>query len=231
MNLVKRVDRLPKPGNASGAMQPLFEAVSNAIHSTQERFGAQVGSLGRINVEVNVTRDKSDVRMSVADNGVGLNEKHYRAFVTTDTDNKITIGGKGVGRLLWLDCFQHIAIASVYEKDRKLYRRSFKFQLSATNQITNEHDRLESSKSADTGFTVKFTGLRDNGYLDKFPGRPTFVFQHFMSHFLPTFISGNSPVITVACGSESKEFPDAIKDIVYRQESVEQDTKGYGSSR
>jgi len=44
-NLVKRIDRLPKPTNAADAMQPLFEAVSNSIHSTQDRFKENVAGL------------------------------------------------------------------------------------------------------------------------------------------------------------------------------------------
>jgi hypothetical protein len=37
-NLVKRIARLPKPTNVADALQPLFEAISNAIHSTQARY-------------------------------------------------------------------------------------------------------------------------------------------------------------------------------------------------
>ena len=50
----------------------------------------------------------------VEDDGVGLDKKNLEAFITTDTDNKIQIGGKGVGRLMWLDCCQHIRVDSVY---------------------------------------------------------------------------------------------------------------------
>jgi hypothetical protein len=28
--------------------------------------------------------------------------------------------------------------------------------------------------------TITFSGLRDNGYLERFPGRSSYVFQHFM---------------------------------------------------
>ncbi len=49
-NLVKRIDRLPKPANLASAMQPLFEAISNAIHSTQAKFGNDVTRQGRVEV-------------------------------------------------------------------------------------------------------------------------------------------------------------------------------------
>jgi nitrogen fixation/metabolism regulation signal transduction histidine kinase len=101
-NLVMRIDRLPKPSNVAAAMQPLFEAISNAIHSTQARFTEKVSEKGRVTVTVVTNRDKKDVWASVEDNGFGLNDENWEAFTTTDTDNKIRIGGKGVGRLLWL---------------------------------------------------------------------------------------------------------------------------------
>lgn len=228
MNLVKRVDRLPKPTRASEAMQPLFEAVSNSIQSTQQKYGAKVGKLGRIFVEVNITRSKSDVSATVSDNGVGLDEDNYQAFITTDTDNKIAIGGKGVGRLLWLDCFEKIHIESIYERNGAFRKRKFNFRLSPNDQITHDKDEAERSGSPQTGMTVSFSGLRNNGYFDHFPGRATFVFQHFMSHFLPTFIGGKSPNVSITCGGETKEFPEAINDIIHRREEVESETKEYG---
>jgi hypothetical protein len=48
-----------------------------------------------------------DLAMMAAARRHGTN---YEAFATTDTDNKIHIGGKGVGRLLWLDCLRDIEV-------------------------------------------------------------------------------------------------------------------------
>lgn len=215
-NIVKRIERLPKPTNVAGAMQPLFEAVSNAIHSTQAKFGDAVTEKGEIVVTVSVDRKKGDPWATVEDNGVGLDARNYEAFTTTDTDNKITIGGKGVGRLLWLDCFEHVEVNSVFSEDGQLRRRTFSFVLNQDDQIQNLEvtDALDASG---TMFHVKLQGLRDNGYRAKFPGRTSFVFQHFTSHFLPIFIGGRSPKITVICGDESRQFPAAMAGIVHRR--------------
>jgi hypothetical protein len=88
-NLVKRIERLPKPGNVAAAMQPLFEAISNAIHSTQAKLGDTAADRGRVVVTVNTNRRKDDIWASVEDNGLGLDDKNWIAFTTTDTDNKI----------------------------------------------------------------------------------------------------------------------------------------------
>lgn len=226
-NLVKRIERLPKPTNLAGAMQPLFEAVSNGIHSTQAKFKKATTRKGRVVVTVSTDRKKEDVWATVEDNGVGLNEENWDAFKTTDTDNKINIGGKGVGRLLWLDCFQTIKIESVFQAGDSLRRRAFDFVLSNDNQIRNE-TVSRAPRGSETFFQVRFSGLKDNGYLEKFPGRASFVFQHLTSHFLPTFISRRCPNITVHVGDETRHYPEDINKIVYRKsEPISIETEPY----
>lgn len=230
-NLVKRIDRLPKPTNVAAALQPLFEAISNSIHSVQDRFGDRVTVLGKIEVTVETNRKKECVWALVQDNGIGLNEKNWAAFTTTDTDNKLQIGGKGVGRLLWLDCFQTIKVTSTFEADEGLQRRSFDFVLALDDQIQNEVIG-PATDATGPSFQVRFDGLRDNGYLSKFPGRDNFVFQHLTSHFLPTFIGGRCPQISVYVGDETRHFPEAIDDIVHRRETgIELATEEYGLLR
>jgi hypothetical protein len=216
-NLVKRIERLPKPTNVAGALQPLFEAVSNAVHSTQARFLDNVARDGRVIVTVSTDRKKDDVWATVEDNGLGLDENNWDAFTTTDTDNKMQIGGKGVGRLLWLDCFEHIEISSVFKSAEAYKRRTFRFVLALEDQIKELkiEDAMEATGSS---FHVRFNGLRSNEYQDKFPGRGNFVFQHLTSHFLPTFIGRRCPQITVHVGDDTRDYPSAIDDIVHRRE-------------
>lgn len=227
-NLVKRIERLPKPTNTASAMQPLFEAISNAIHSTQHKYQQTTPNEGRVIVTVSTDRKKEDIWATVEDNGFGLDDTNWRAFTTTDTDNKIQIGGKGVGRLLWLDCFQDIIIKSVFKEADTFKERSFNFVLSMNDQIQNEKVSNVSDK-ASTSFFVKFKGLRDNGYKDKFPGRGNFIFQHLTSHFLPVFIGGRSPQVSVIVGDEERNYPAAINDIVFRtQKEIHLKTSEYG---
>lgn len=228
-NLVKRIERLPKPTNVATAMQPLFEAVSNAIHSTQDRYKENVASNGRVVVTVSTNRNKEDIWATVEDNGCGLTEKNWEAFTTTDTDNKIQVGGKGVGRLMWLDCFTDIHVNSVYADEAgNRHRRSFKFRLALEGQF-EDLSVVDANDAPDSFFFVKFAGLRNNGYLSNFPGRGSFVFQHLTSHFLPAFIGGRSPQVTVHVGDETRNYPSAISEIVYRTETPSPlETEEYG---
>ena len=228
-NLIKRIQRLPKPTNTAGALQPLFEAISNSIHSTQNKFGDTVSKAGKIVVTITLGRKQAPVSITVEDNGFGLDETNFDAFTTTDTDNKIGMGGKGVGRLLWLDCFQSITVDSIYSAEDGLRRRQFKFVLALEKQIQDYSDTDDVPSSSNTHFFVKFDGLRDNGYQAKFPGRPSYIFQHLTSHFLPTFIGGRSPQVTVHCGDETRQYPDEINSIVHRRsDPIELTTEAFG---
>lgn len=228
-NLVKRIDRLPKPTNVAAAMQPLFEAISNSIHSTQNKFGETVQTRGRVVVTIETNRKKDKIWATIEDNGQGLDDKNWEAFTTTDTDNKLSIGGKGVGRLLWLDCFDRISVSSVYEASGGLFRRTFGFKLANDEQIV-DYEESPAPEADATSFHVRFEGLRDNGYLAKFPGRDSIVFQHLTSHFLPTFIGGRSPAVEVFVGDESRFYPEDIAKIVYRKEEpCSLETEEYGT--
>lgn len=228
-NLVKRVERLPKPTDVAGALQPLFEAVSNAVHSTQAKFGDKVGERGKVTVSIEISPKKESISASVEDNGIGLNQSNWNAFTTTDTDNKISIGGKGVGRLLWLDCFEDIRVESTFaDAGGSLKRRSFKFVLALEDQI-KDHRLEDVARSSPIGMQVRFAKVRNNGYLDTFPSRKKNVFQHVTSHFLPTFISKRCPKLTLHVGGETFQYPEAINAIVQRREpEVAIPTADYG---
>lgn len=219
-DLVRRIERLPKPAKTSDALLPLFEAISNSIHAVQAKYKSQVAKRGQIDVTVEKPRSRKPLTITVSDNGPGLDEENFDAFSTTDTDNKIQIGGKGVGRLLWLDCFQSIHVDTIYLNGDQLRQRTFSFTLKRDEQITDYTDRAIRAGSADTGMTVTFRGLRDNGYAAKFPTRLGHVFRHVTSHFLPTFIGNRSPTIVVNCADESRIYPGEIDTYIHRKEDI-----------
>jgi hypothetical protein len=215
-NLVKRVQRLPKPARTSDALQPTFEAISNCIHAIYARWGDHAPARGLVEVYVGLEKDKSKIWLTVEDNGIGLDEENFEAFLTTDTDHKITFGGKGVGRLLWLDCFGSIEIRSNYDSASGMRQRKFQFQLSNDEQVVDLTDE-KIPDNLPTGTRVRFSGIRNNGYLEKFPSKPGYIFQHIFSHFLPIFVGGKSPNIEVTVGDQSRTYPIDMAEHISRQ--------------
>lgn len=215
-NLVKRVQRLPKPARTSDALQPTFEAISNAIHAIYARWGEHAPARGVVEVFVRLDKDKNNIWITVEDNGIGLDQENFDAFLTTDTDHKITFGGKGVGRLLWLDCFSTIEIRSNFQDGENIRRRRFNFKLGNEEQVVDMIED-EMSSSTPTGTRIKLSGIRNNGYLDKFPSKGGYFFQHIFSHFLPVFVGGKSPSIEVNIGDQFKVYPRDMAEHISRQ--------------
>jgi hypothetical protein len=69
-NIENRVRKLPKPSNATQSLQPLFEAVSNAMFAIEDEFDDRV-SEGRIDISVSHLSDPAKITIEVADDGIG----------------------------------------------------------------------------------------------------------------------------------------------------------------
>ncbi len=211
-DIINRVRRLPKPTSAAEALQPMFEAVSNAMHAVDD-----LGRPGRIDVTIELGAKPSEHVITVLDSGVGLDPGRFDAFLTTDTDFKSNRGGKGIGRLLWLDAFESISVDSIYEHEGKLFRRAFNFVLAKNEQVQGEivEELEEGSAASGTGITLR--GLRGTAYQGKFPSRPETIVRHFGSHFLAEFILGQSPPVHLTVADQTVEFPSAIKDLLIEE--------------
>lgn len=169
-NIENRVRKLPKPSNATQSLQPLFEAVSNAMFGIEDRYENDVAR-GRIDITVTKLADPRGIEIVIADDGIGLDADRYAAFCEIDTDFKKSKGGKGVGRLFWLDAFDQIEVDSTYGLDRGIAERAFAFVLNNTEQVVPTAEDKAAEPQTDTGTRVRFRGIRTKEYADPFPKR------------------------------------------------------------
>jgi nitrogen fixation/metabolism regulation signal transduction histidine kinase len=118
-------------------LMPLFEVISNSIHAINEAKEKNLLSEDAI-IKVKLLRngDEETLRqlpdideypihsIEVTDNGIGLNDENLNYFVESDTDHKIKIGGKGVGRFVCLKAFSEMRVRSCcIVNDEKLLRK------------------------------------------------------------------------------------------------------------
>jgi len=142
-NIVNHVDKLPKPGNFSQALQPVFEAISNSRYAIFDRFEDKAVALGEVAVSIQNIRSPAKIKIAVDDNGVGLDQTRFDAFSIVDTAYKKAKGGKGVGRLFWLDAFRDIEVTSRFG-DLETENTSFRFILRDLDQIEDlPHKKLD----------------------------------------------------------------------------------------
>lgn len=119
-------------------LMPLFELISNSIHSINERKKAELmgdDDNGRIIVrlirngnpktqETIRTNDDYPINsIEVEDNGIGLNDVNYKSFIEADTDHKLDIGGKGLGRFVCLKAFKWLSVQSTYKSENGFRKR------------------------------------------------------------------------------------------------------------
>lgn len=79
-----RMRNLRLPDGRTALLYSIFEAVMNGIQAIEERYPGETATKGRISIEVAKAR-KSINRITITDNGVGLNDRHFESFNVCDT--------------------------------------------------------------------------------------------------------------------------------------------------
>lgn len=184
--------------SASRSLQALFEAVANSFDATEA-----LGDNGQITVRVLQdevsTLFPSDEKQytlkgyEIEDNGTGFTEKNMRYFRESDTTNKV--GGKGVGRFLWLKVFDSVQIASTYRENGSWWRREFPFAL--TKNGVDEADIIPEKLESGVNRTVirLLSPKKDREkYLVQ---EPTALAARILEHFLLYFVVLKGPSVNV----------------------------------
>ncbi len=117
---------------STDAFVPLYEAITNSIQAIEEK-----GQNSDDYIKIRIERDSYRITdytpgifaIEIIDSGIGFVEHNYDSFCTSDSDYKVEIGGKGVGRINWLKAFEMIYVDSVYEENAKKYHRAFQFNV------------------------------------------------------------------------------------------------------
>jgi hypothetical protein len=184
------------------ALLPLFEAVINSIQAIASSPRRAKG-----NIEITALRDERQGTLEerdkdqdpitgfeILDNGCGFDAPNFQAFQTSDTRRKVALGGKGIGRLLWLKAFDSVEIDSYYETDGSVRRRRFRFVLGEKGV---EDERTEPASGPPRVQTrVSLIGLKSE-YQSQFPKRLRTIGERLVEHCLSHFLQANCPTITI----------------------------------
>lgn len=189
----------------TNVLYPLFEAVVNSIHSID--FALKLGNISSIidgSITIKILRSSQieaypDVKQpdiigfEIIDNGVGFNTDNFTSFQTLDSEYKIDLGCRGVGRLLWLKAFNKVSVKSIYEENKEIFTRRFDFNV--TNDIHN--DNVQSTPKEKIETSIKLLDIRKeySKYLRKTAAT---ISRDLLEHCLWYFIrSGGAPKIYV----------------------------------
>lgn len=193
----------------TSALHPLFEAVVNSIHSIDSAIRqGKLSSLidGTITIRIIRTTQitafidaKPDIiGFEITDNGVGFNSDNFASFKTLDSEYKIDLGCRGVGRLLWLKAFKKVSVRSVYEENGKIFTRTFDFN--ATKDIHN--DNVAPTPDSDIETSIKLLDIHQE-YLKYLRKTASTISRDLLEHCLWYFIrSGGAPEIYIEDSDE-----------------------------
>ncbi|WP_222861227.1 ATP-binding protein [Maritimibacter fusiformis] len=108
MDLASEIKRASLPSQLTGFLYPLFEAITNSLHSIEDKYGEEAYEKGFVRVKFDV----DNKRISVEDNGEGFNKENLIAFLTPFTGNKLRRNGKGFGRFISFKIFDRVFYSS-----------------------------------------------------------------------------------------------------------------------
>ena len=161
------IDRIVKDiKSKTTSLTPVIEAVCNSIDAigperTDGIIDIIVKRSGQKSLELDNAHTLSDiVAIDIIDNGVGFTEENKDSFDTYRSGFKMSKGGKGFGRFMYLKYFNHVSIESIFYEDDKYKQRSFTFG-HADEIIENENIvDIESDSSIHTGTTLHLSSIK-----------------------------------------------------------------------
>lgn len=209
-----RINNISLAPNPKNALFPLFEAVMNSIQAIEERFGRDHISSGRIHITIIRTEDGECTGFTVDDNGIGFNEQNLNSFVKMDSQKKVLIGGKGVGRLLWLKVADTVRVKSTFAGTDMIKRVDFDFclddpirNISYSNGATAEN----------IGTTIDLHPYRDI-YAGSIPRKASTVASRVLAHFISYFVNISQPRIVVVDGEDTIDLFDQFTSSTERDQ-------------
>ena len=144
---------------------PIYEAVHNAIHASQEL------ELPHIVVDVEIHRAADALvdevgrieGFTVTDRGIGFTDGKTEAFFELFTRNKKdTFNCKGMGRLAYFSSFVDVDVNSVFQENGEFRERNFSVTIATIG--TDALPKPEASTFSESKTVVKVHGLKPECY-------------------------------------------------------------------
>lgn len=174
---------------------PVFEAVSNAMHGIEAKFGEnEAARRGDIRIHFNRPNEPGHFKITVTDNGVGLNDENFKSFKTPFSGFKLKAHGRGFGRFMAFKVFARAVYWSRFEFFDAQTLRSFRFDIALDREFVF---LTEEPSFSHTGVSVVYDQPLSNWHDLIRELKAEDVADAIGSHFLPYFLYRWLPDITI----------------------------------
>ena len=198
VSVIGRVNNISLP--VTKVLFPVYEAIINSI---------QACSLNKsCNIDLMINRNLLQQSLSeevnflpeikgfiIKDNGCGFNTENLESFNKSDSTSKIEIGGKGIGRFLWLKAFEYVNINSVFKEGNDKKKIQFKFSTKIDDGIS-ELNISSVVESMPITTEVKLVNIIKK-YIRYIPKETKTIAQNLFEYCLPYYINGKNVNINV----------------------------------
>jgi len=150
------------------ALQPIFEAFTNAIEAIRIKERKDNKFKGRISIIINASKTTLEHNefnnIEIIDNGIGFNDEEFKRF---NTYKDFTKGFKnlGSGRIQFAHFFDTTVINSVFKKSNEYFEREFivsKKEFYLKRNAIVYHKYCKQTDKKETGTSVKFNNILEN---------------------------------------------------------------------
>jgi hypothetical protein len=214
--LPRFIDNLTLP--TGRALQPIFEAVFNAIQAIEsaQAIGKIVITIHRDEAQQELQPLKDDMPRSIRDfviedNGIGFDDDNYKSFLTSGSPYKPR--ARGVGRFFWLKAFDGVQVDSIFMDNDSYKRRTFDF-IYSDDGVENNVTEIVSERQPRTVISLKGLKRQYEGALKK--GTAYFA-DRLVEHFLIYFLSSKCPSVTLIDGTVALDLNQIFRERVRQQ--------------
>ncbi|MCL1945351.1 MAG: ATP-binding protein [Firmicutes bacterium] len=219
VKLKGRVKNFELSVNKENFLVPIYEAISNSLHAIDNfcddtgKIDIKVERENDLSTEINKRQDGNEDIKSIVikDNGVGFNNVNMNAFMESDTENKIQIGGKGVGRLSWLKVFNKISIKSCFINDDG-FKCSRKFDFDDKSQDIDDALQVDID-NFEQGTSIVLDDIKQE-YKKFVKTKSQTIATAIIKHCIKYFISKKATVIRLIDGEYNEILNDLYKEKV-----------------
>lgn len=157
---------VPKSGTA---LQPIYEAFTNAIEAIRDKQKIHPNHKGEITIKIfsteSTVKDSFNFsHLSITDNGIGFNDEQFERL-NVFRDVRKNYKNLGSGRLQYVHYFDNTTVKSVFEQDGKYFEREFVVSKKETFLKENaivKHGHCKETDTSNTETTVSFGSLLEN---------------------------------------------------------------------